>query len=195
MIHLSSIVTHCEILGVDKNLYKEPLYTLPLVPLQGFKSPFWKIPVNGLQLKYNNITQPIKQFTFSSGAHGKIDSSSPIITLPSSTSDAINAALGATFDSKRNLYIIDCANISALPSLVIQFTVGVDAQIFPDQFIYQLDGGSTCYTAIGAGTDAQNVYLGGPFFRSFYLVYHYTGLSVNIAESSQGQSGKLIARK
>lgn len=179
---------------MDKTLYKEPVYTLPLVPLQGFKSPFWKIPITGLQLKNNNNLIQSK-FPFGSGAHGKIDSSSPIITLPSATADAINTALGAKFDSKLNSYTIDCDAVTKAPSLVIQFAAGVDAQISADQFIYQRDDGSTCYTAIGGGSDTQNVYLGGPFFRSFYLIYHYSGLSVQIAESSVVQAGKLLARE
>lgn len=178
-------------LGVDKTLYKDPVYRLPLVPLQGFNSPFWKIPITGLQLKYTNITQ---QFKFSSGGHGKIDSSSPIITLPRSTADAINAALGATYNAQLNTYTIDCKALTTGPWFVIQFAAGVNAHIPADQFIYQQKDGSSCFTAIGGGTDEQNIYLGGPFFRSFYLMYHYTGLSVNIAESSVVQAGKLFTQ-
>ncbi|KAI9254923.1 aspartic peptidase domain-containing protein [Helicostylum pulchrum] len=189
--NFNEISSSAFILGVDKTLYSDPVYKLPLVPLQGFNSPFWKIPIAGLQLKYTNITQ---QFKFSSGGHGKIDSSSPIITLPRSTADAINTALGATFNAQLNMYTIDCEAMTTGPWFVIQFAAGVNAHIPADQFIYQQNDGSSCYTAIGGGTDEQNIYLGGPFFRSFYLMYHYTGLSVNIAESSVVQAGKLFAQ-
>jgi hypothetical protein len=181
-------------IGVDKTLHKGPIYKLPLVPLAGLRSPFWKIPVNGFQLTYSNNTtttelqQKDLQYTFPSGAYGKIDSSSPVLTVPSATADAMNKAIGAAFDTKFNLYTISCSAISTAPSLVVQFGAGLDARIPPQQYIYQIEGPTNsnegCYTAIAGGTDSQNVYLGGPFFRSFYLVFHYSGLNVGIAESS-----------
>lgn len=192
------------ILGVDESLYKKPLYKLPLVPLLGLRSPFWKIPISGFQLLYGNTTtatsvkQP-SQYAFPSGAYGKIDSSSPVLTVPQATADAINKDLGAVFDSKTGLYTIACSALQSAPSLVIQFdSAGVDAHIPPNQYIYQRDdkinATDGCYTAIAGGSDGQNVYLGGPFFRSFYLVFHYSGLNVGIAESSVQLSGRLFAR-
>lgn len=191
-------------IGVDESLYKKPLYKLPLVPLFGLRSPFWKIPISGFQLKYDNSTtntstKQSSQYNFPSGAYGKIDSSSPVLTVPQATADAINKDLGAVFDSKTRLYTIECSALQDAPSLVIQFdSAGVDAHIPPSQYIYQLDdklnATEGCYTAIAGGSDSQNVYLGGPFFRSFYLVFHYSGLNVGIAESSVQRSGKLFAR-
>lgn len=180
-------------IGVDKSLYTGPLYKLPLVPLVGLQSPFWKIPVNGFQLIYSNnsatsVASQQQQFTFPSGAYGKIDSSSPVLTIPSSTADAINKALGAVFDTQLYLYTISCSAMNTAPSIVVQFGAGVNAQITPKQYIYQIEGVTNpnegCYTAIAGGADSQNVYLGGPFFRSFYLVFHYSGLNVGIAQSA-----------
>lgn len=191
-------------IGVDESLYRKPLYRLPLVPLLGLRSPFWKIPISGFQLQYDNTTTATSnkqqsQYNFPSGAYGKIDSSSPVLTIPQATADAINKDLGAVFDSKTGIYTISCSALGSAPSLVIQFdSAGVDAHIPPNQYIYQredkLNTTKECYTAIAGGSDSQNVYLGGPFFRSFYLVFHYSGLNVGIAESSVEQSGRLFAR-
>lgn len=188
---------------MDDSLYKGPIYKLPLVPLLALRSPFWKIPISGFQLAYKNSTgatniqQPkIIQYDFPSGAYGKIDSSSPVLTVPQDTADALNKALGAVFDPTTNLYIISCDALKTAPSIVIQFDgVGVNAHIPPNQYIYQKEDKTSggCHTAIAGGSDKQNVYLGGPFFRSFYLVFHYSGFNVGIAESSVQDAGKLYS--
>lgn len=194
-IHLTSCV------GVDKSLYKGPVYELPLIPLSGFRSPFWKIPVIGFQFINDNTTyspQNNSQFAFPSGAYGKIDSSSPVLTVPSATADKMNMALGAVFNTNLNLYTISCSAYKTAPSLVVQFAAGLNAQIPPSQYIYQFEGANSnlgCYTAIAGGSDNQNVYLGGPFFRSFYLIFHYSGFNVGIAQSVANESGRLSVQR
>lgn len=170
------------------------MYELPLIPLLGFRSPFWKIPVTSFQfLGGNNQTyQNNPQYTFPSGAYGKIDSSSPVLTIPSATADKMNSALGAVYNVDTNLYTISCSAYQTAPWIQIQFGVGLQAQIPPSQYIYKFEGvNGGCYTAIVGGSDNQNIYLGGPFFRSFYLIFHYSGFNVGIAESISNDSGKL----
>ncbi|KAI7875822.1 aspartic peptidase domain-containing protein [Mucor mucedo] len=181
------------ILGVDKSFYKGPVYELPLIPLMGFRSPFWKIPVTGFQFLNMNATyQSNPQFSFPSGAYGKIDSSSPVLTVPSATADKMNSALGAVYNANLNVYTIPCSFYETAPWLTIQFGIGVKAHIPPSQYIYKFEGANGgCYTAIAGGSDSQNVYLGGPFFRSFYLIFHYSGFNVGIAESLSNESGRL----
>jgi hypothetical protein len=157
---------------VDKSLYKGPMYKLPLAPLTGLHSPFWKMPINRFEFVYINVTttnqqQPLQKglkFSLSSGAYGKIDSSSPILTVPSNTAEAMNKALGAVFDSKLNIYTISCSALKTAPSLLIQFGAGVSAEIPPQQYIYQVEGPTNsndgCYTAIAGGKD-ENVFLLG----------------------------------
>ncbi len=192
---------------MDESLYRGSLYKLPLVPLLALRSPFWKIPISGFQLAYENNTRTTNiqrpknsEYLFPTGAYGKIDSSSPVLTVPQSTADSINKALGAVFNPSTNLYTISCDALKTAPSLVIQFqAAGVDAHIPPNQYIYQNENTASttgsCYTAIAGGSDNQNVYLGGPFFRSFYLVFHYSGFNVGIAESAVQEAGKLFPTK
>lgn len=159
----------------------------------GFRSPFWKIPVTGFQFLNMNATyQSNPQFSFPSGAYSKIDSSSPVLTVPSATADKMNSALGAVYNANLNVYTIPCSFYETAPWLTIQFGIGVKAHIPPSQYIYKFEGANGgCYTAIAGGSDSQNVYLGGPFFRSFYLIFHYSGFNVGIAESVSNESGRL----
>lgn len=185
-------LTHAQI-GIDESLYTGPIYQLPLAPLSGFSSPFWKIPIKGFKFQYNNASaaKPDQQFSFKSGAYGKVYSSSPVLTVPKGTADAMNNAIGAVYNEALNLYTISCSAYDTAPSLIFQFGAGIDAEIPPQQYIYKLEedrpnsgvGGDSCYSAVTGGTDDINVFLGGPFFRSFYLVYQFSGQSVGVAES------------
>ncbi|CAO3654307.1 unnamed protein product [Mucor fragilis] len=181
------------ILGVDDSLYTGPIYQLPLAPVSGLSSPFWKIPIEGFRFHYTNASagKSDQQFSFQRGAYGKVYSSSPVLTVPSATADAMNKAIGAVYNEALNLYTISCSAYTTAPSLVFQFGAGIDAEIPPQQYIYKLEedrpnsnvGSDSCYSAISGGTDNVNVFLGGPFFRSFYLVYQFSGQSVGVAES------------
>jgi len=174
-------------------LYTGPIYQLPLAPVSGLSSPFWKIPIEGFRFQYANASagKPDQQFSFQKGAYGKVYSSSPVLTVPKSTADAMNKAIGAVYNEALNLYTIPCSAYNTAPSLVFQFGAGIDAEIPPQQYIYKLEedrpnsgvSSDSCYSAISGGTDDINVFLGGPFFRSFYLVYQFSGQSVGVAES------------
>jgi hypothetical protein len=107
--------------------------------------------------------------------------------------DSINKALGAVYNTNLNLYTISCSAYNTAPSLVFQFGAGIDAEIPATQYIYQLEeeelknyktSDNKCYSAIvGSQADNTNVFLGGPFFRSFYLTYQFSSQVVGIAES------------
>ncbi|KAI8389216.1 aspartic peptidase domain-containing protein [Blakeslea trispora] len=174
------------ILGVDESLYQGSIFDLPLIPIRGLHSPFWNIPILGLGFRYNNGTAGNKTFPFQSNAYGKIYSSSPMLTIPMNMADEMNTALGATYDASLNLYTISCSAYLTAPHLVFQLKGSIYAEIPPEQFIYRLQHSTEiqgCYTAIAGGPDDSRVFLGGPFFRSFYLVYQFRNLKVGIAES------------
>ncbi|KAK4514925.1 uncharacterized protein ATC70_002532 [Mucor velutinosus] len=181
------------VLGIDDSMYTGPIYQLPLAPVSGLSSPFWKIPIKGFRFHYVNAStsKPDQQFPFQKGAYGKVYSSSPVLTVPKATADAMNRAIGAVYNEALNLYTISCSAYTTAPSLVFQFGAGIDAEIPPQQYIYKLEedrpnsgvSSDSCYSAISGGTDDINVFLGGPFFRSFYLVYQFSGQSVGMAES------------
>lgn len=150
--------------------------------------------MKGFILKSGNSTaNQDKNFSFQSGAYGKVYSSSPYLTVPTTIADAINKAIGAVYNSDLNLYTISCAAYNTAPSLVLQFGAGIDAEIPSNQYIYQLEENelknvntvdTKCYSAIvGSSRDSKNVFLGGPFFRSFYLTYQFSSQVVGIAES------------
>lgn len=151
----------------------------------------------GFQLRMNSSSTALSNqntnFSFQSGAYGKVYSSSPYLTIPTNLADSINKAIGATYNSDLNLYTTSCSAYSTGPSLVLQFGAGIDAEIPARQYIYQLEendlkntknSDAKCYSAIvGSSTDNKNVFLGGPFFRSFYLTYQFSSQVVGIAES------------
>ncbi|OBZ87217.1 Pepsin-2B [Choanephora cucurbitarum] len=176
------------IVGVDKSLYHGPIYDLSLAPMHGLRSPFWNIPILGIDFQYNNRTSGNTTFSFklASNAYGKVYSSSPMLTVPEEIAEKMNTALGAVYDENLNIYTISCSAYLTAPNLVFRFDDGVHAEIPPEQFIYRLEQRSKtkgCYTAIAGGPDSSRIFLGGPFFRSFYLVYQFRNFKVGIAES------------
>lgn len=200
--HISTIkkkLIYVWYLGVDESLYTGTLYKLPLAPVSGLSSPFWNIPLSGFRFNTNQITYQNQtlQFQLQSDAYGKIYSSSASLIVPKGIADNMNKAIGAVYDETLNLYTISCAAIITAPTLVFEFGAGTDAEIPPQQYIYQLEGAyadqARCYTAISGGGDGKNVFLGGPFFRSFYLTYEFTNKAVGIAESI-AKIGKVYPR-
>lgn len=158
-------------------MYKGNLYDLPLMPASSVVSPFWKIPLSGLQLD-NGRSFPL------ANTYGTVSSSSPYIFVPSDLAKSINEqGLGAAYDAELGLYIVQCSATQSAPKLVIQFAAGIDAYIPSQQYISQLQDGR-CYSAIAPRKDSDaNIELGGPFFRSFYIEYSFTSQKISVANS------------
>jgi hypothetical protein len=179
----------CMYAGVDESLYTGSITQLPLAPITGLSSPFWNIPLSGF--RFNTNQNQTSSFQLQSDAYGQIYSSSPALIVPKSIADDMNKALGAVYNETLNLYTISCSAYDTAPKLIFEFGAGTDAEIPSQQYIYKLEDDTqsayanqnVCYTAISGGGDDKNVFLGGPFFRSFYLTYEFTNKAVGIAES------------
>ncbi|ORY97196.1 aspartic peptidase domain-containing protein [Syncephalastrum racemosum] len=192
------------VLGSDKDMYHDPLYDLPLVPVgtSDVDSPFWKIPIKGLALARNdsggagNGTQAnnSQEYPFSNGMVGEVASSLANLLVPSHVADAVNQAIGATKNNE-GVYTLSCNARQNGPSLVIHLET-VDAILRPQHYIARLEhvseGTDGCYSTLAASPNAQ-VYLGGPFFRAFYLEYALGEKKLLIAESATDGLGSLHA--
>ncbi|ORZ25513.1 aspartic peptidase domain-containing protein [Absidia repens] len=123
-------------------------------------------------------------------AYGSIDSSTPYLHLPRKLSQALNQKLGAEYDSSLELYTIPCdRKADGAPLLVFEFE-GVDALLPAHQYIIKKN--QKCHTAIldniksknnNDDEDEDQIHLGGPFFRSYYIEYYTAERKVAIAES------------
>ncbi|CAO3597784.1 unnamed protein product [Absidia cylindrospora] len=122
-------------------------------------------------------------------AYGSIDSSTPYLHLPRKLSQELNQKLGAEYDSSLGLYTIPCdRKADGSPLLVFEFE-GVDALLPAHQYIIKKN--QKCHTAIldnikknkDDEEDEDQIHLGGPFFRSYYIEYYTAERKVAIAES------------
>lgn len=179
-------------------MYKGQLHDISLISGgTDIDSPFWKVPVKGFMLDYRGDKEKQSQeFALSANAHGTVASSTPYLMVPPAIAKALNKALGATnYNPQTGMYNIACSSRKQAPWLAIQFEA-LDAVIPPEQYINryehipsgQLEG---CFSAIVDGPDNKNVYLGGPFFRSFYIEYAFSGRKISVAESSVPNLGIL----
>lgn len=197
---LNSLYTYS---GVDDTLYTGSIYKFPLAPISGLGSPFWNIPLSGLRFNTNQTTYQNQtlRYPLQSNAYGKIYSSTAALIVPKALADDMNTAIGAVYNEALNLYTIACTAYDTAPSLVFEFGAGTDAEIPPQQYIYKLEDDQQsayanqdgCYSAISGGGDGTNVFLGGPFFRSFYLTFQFSNRSVGIAQSI-ARIGKVYPR-
>lgn len=167
------------VLGTNPEMYTGTLYDLPLVPASSasMSSPFWNVPLSGLQLS-SGRSFPL------SNTYGRVSSSIPYILVPPDLAKSINQQLGAMYDSQLGLYTLQCSAQQSAPKFIIQFAASVDAYIPPQQYIIQMDGGR-CYSAITPRKDNDhNIELGGPFFRSFYIEYSFADQEISVANSA-----------
>ncbi|KAI8075981.1 aspartic peptidase domain-containing protein [Halteromyces radiatus] len=191
-------------LGSDPSKYTGKLYDLPLASVSlNVLSPFWKLNMHGIKLipyqqpqdddnnqndtenKKNMLpkqSSALLRLTLSDTSFGSIDSSTPYIHLPKHLSQALNQRLGAQYDNSLKLYTIPCERKKIEPLWLIFELDGVDALIPAHQ--YMIERHKKCHTAIVDSDDDDQVHLGGPFFRSFYLEYRLTAKEVGIAEST-----------
>lgn len=188
------------VLGSNPDMYRGPLYELPLasVNTNDVDSPFWKVLVKGLALVHsggaNGTQMGPQEFPFSKGTIGEVASSLADLLIPGQVADTINEALGAKKNSE-GVYTIACSARQNAPSLVIHLD-GVDAILRPQHFIARLEhvssGTDGCYSTLVASPNEQ-VYLGGPFFRAFYIEYALSEKKLLIAESATDGLGALHA--
>ncbi|KAF7728146.1 hypothetical protein EC973_006661 [Apophysomyces ossiformis] len=175
------------VLGIDPTLYYGKVYDLPLVMPSNNGNPFWKLPFIGFELERELGRKERRFFPLTPGSFGQIYSSTPYIVVPRKMAEVLNHAVGASFNKEANMYTISCAARRSAPALIFQFP-GLDAKILPRQYIYAFDTvppgtHHRCYSTIVTGFDDHNVLLGGPFFTSFYIVYHYDQRKVGLANS------------
>ncbi|KAI9484638.1 aspartic peptidase domain-containing protein [Zychaea mexicana] len=182
------------ILGDDPSMYTGPLYRLALISgIDSKSSPFWKVPLKGLALQESK-----KELTLSGGFYGTVSSSTPYIMVPPSMASALNDAIGAKYQAKTRMYTISCAWRKKLPSLVVEFSQGLDAQIPASQYINEYEHIPTgqseaCFSTIVNGPDDHTVYLGGPFFRSYYLGFAVTEKALYVAQSAANTGATLAS--
>ncbi|ORX45288.1 acid protease [Hesseltinella vesiculosa] len=188
------------VLGPDPAKYVGPLHELELMPAGKVVSPYWKLPMRGIQLFPENTIPvsdvapeqrqdllgkllPLRLDLEKERSHyGIIESSTPYLHLPLRLSQALNAKIGAQFDPDAGVYTIECDRIKQEPYwLALEFN-GLDAILPPHQYIIRRGG--QCHSAIKDNPqDDTVIHLGGPFFRSFYLEFHTMAKKVGIAES------------
>ncbi|KAG2219752.1 hypothetical protein INT45_007791 [Circinella minor] len=181
----TSAINFLWVLGNDPSMYTGPLYKLDLISAaDSGTSPFWKVPLKGLSFKN-------QEFKLSGGSYGTISSSTPYIMVPPSVAGDINNAIGAHYNEQSRMYTISCSARDYLKPLVIEFSQGLNAVISAIQYINEFNHPPTdssqqedqCFSTIVNGPDDHTIYLGGPFFRSYYLGFAITELQLNIAQS------------
>ncbi|KAI9264052.1 aspartic peptidase domain-containing protein [Phascolomyces articulosus] len=178
------------VLGDDPTMYTGPLYKLDLInALDNIASPFWKVPLNGLSV--NNL-----EFKLSDKSYGTVSSSTPYIMVPPSVAATINKAIGAQYNTNTKMYTIACSAQSQLSPLVIEFSQGINAEIPAAKYINEYEQIPTgqsdqCFSTIVSGPDDHTVYLGGPFFQSYYLGFAVTEQAIYVAESVVNTGAKL----
>lgn len=179
-------------------MYSDKLYDLALMPeSENTLSPFWKLPLHGVKLVpgvSNSTADPenpvekglaLLELVLSDSSYGSIDSSTPYLHFPRRLSQALNKKLGADYDSSLGVYTIPCERKRDEKLLLVFEFEGVDALLPAHQYIIKKH--DQCHSAIvDANTkdDDEQIHLGGPFFRSFYLEYHTSMRQISIAEST-----------
>ncbi|KAI9302142.1 aspartic peptidase domain-containing protein [Cunninghamella echinulata] len=180
-------------LGPDPSKYTGKLYKLPLQHRFSIKrqdsSSYWKLPIRSLRLTespdYMSLTQKVlpflEQIDFVMEEYGVVDSSTPYLHFPRYAAQKFNKAIGAYYNAEKDLYQVSCDILHEKnqKGLVIQFN-GINVVIPPHQYIITHKAG--CYSAV-VNSKNDEIHLGGPFFRSFYLEFHTKEKFIGIAQS------------
>ncbi|XP_063301199.1 cathepsin E-like [Pelobates fuscus] len=149
--------------GVDNSLFKGPLHWVPVTEKR-----YWQIRIKNIKV------QGKVQFCHN-GCEAIVDSGTSLITGPSLQIQQLQNLMGAS-PALYGEYILDCAQISRLPS--ITFTIGNrDYTLTPDQYIIQerTSISSLCLTGfqpMDISTSHGPLWILGDIFMSkFYCVF------------------------
>jgi len=164
--------------GVDSSKYTGAITYVP-VTVEGY----WEFQIDSVYVGSTIV---------SGTTYGIADTGTTFIIGPVAQVQALNAGLGATYDSSNGMYVLDCSSgaLSLLPT--VTFVIGGTAfALTPSQYLVMYETGPSgylCYSVF-VPKDQQDSYgntfwiLGDYFLFRYYSIFDISNNQVGFAQS------------